>query len=147
MRRKSEIKNRMSCELLAVSVNESVCRAIVGVFLAPENPTATELADVKCAVSEAVTNAIVHGYGSSGEGTVYLSAEIFHDRSVRITVRDKGKGIEDVALARTPAYTTGESLERCGMGFLVMESFTDSLSVKSKPGRGTTVLMRKILKP
>ena len=84
MRRKSEIKNRMSCELLAVSVNESVCRAIVGVFLAPENPTATELADVKCAVSEAVTNAIVHGYGSSGEGTVYLSAEIFHEKSIFI---------------------------------------------------------------
>ena len=145
MRRKSEIKNRMSCELLAVSVNESVCRAIVGVFLAPENPTATELADVKCAVSEAVTNAIVHGYGSSGEGTVYLSAEIFHDRSVRITVRDKGKGIEDVALARRPLYTTDTSGERSGMGFSVMESFTDRLRVLSRPGAGTRITMYKKL--
>lgn len=145
MRRKYEPKNQMSCELLAVSVNESVCRAIVGVFLAPENPTATELADVKCAVSEAVTNAIVHGYGASGEGTVYLSAEIYPDRTVRITVRDKGKGIEDVALARRPLYTTDTTGERSGMGFSVMESFTDRLCVTSKPGAGTRITMYKRL--
>ena len=145
MRRKYEPKNQMSCELLAVSVNESVCRAIVGVFLAPENPTATELADVKCAVSEAVTNAIVHGYGLSGEGTVYLSAEIYPDRTVRITVRDKGKGIEDVALARRPLYTTDTTGERSGMGFSVMESFTDRLRVTSKPGAGTRITMYKRL--
>ncbi len=145
MKRKVEPKNRMSCELLAVSVNESVCRAIIGVFLAPENPTATELADLKCAVSEAVTNAIVHGYGASGEGTVYLSAEIYPDRTVRITVRDKGKGIEDVALARRPLYTTDTSGERSGMGFSVMESFTDRLRVLSRPGAGTRITMYKRL--
>ena len=145
MRRKTEPKNHMSCELRAVSVNESVCRAIIGVFLAPENPTATELADVKCAVSEAVTNAIVHGYGAGNEGIVYLGAEIYPDRTVRITVRDKGKGIEDIALARRPLYTTDTSGERSGMGFSVMESFTDRLRVLSKPGAGTRITMYKRL--
>ena len=145
MRRKAELKNSMSCEILAISVNESVCRSIVGVFLAQENPTATELADVKCAVSEAVTNAIVHGYGLSGHGIVYLSAEIYSDRTVRITVRDKGKGIEDVALAMRPLFTTDTSGERSGMGFSVMESFTDRLRVLSKPGRGTKITMTKKL--
>ena len=145
MRRKAELKNSMSCEILAVSVNESVCRSIVGVFLAQENPTATELADVKCAVSEAVTNAIVHGYELNGQGIVYLSAEIDSDRTVRITVRDKGKGIEDVALAMRPLFTTDTSGERSGMGFSVMESFTDRLRVLSKPGRGTKITMTKKL--
>jgi stage II sporulation protein AB (anti-sigma F factor) len=92
-----------------------------------------------------VTNAIVHGYGGSGKGTVYLSAEIYPDRTVRITVRDKGKGIEDVALARRPLYTTDTSGERSGMGFSVMESFTDRLRVHSKPGRGTRITMIKRL--
>ena len=145
MRRKAELKNSMSCEILAVSVNESVCRSIVGVFLAQENPTATELADVKCAVSEAVTNAIVHGYELNGQGIVYLSTEIYSDRTVRITVRDKGKGIEDVALAMRPLFTTDTSGERSGMGFSVMESFTDRLRVLSKPGRGTKITMTKKL--
>lgn len=145
MRRKAELKNSMSCEILAISVNESVCRSIVGVFLAQENPTATELADVKCAVSEAVTNAIVHGYGLNGHGIVYLSAEIYSDRTVRITVRDKGKGIEDIALAMRPLFTTDTSGERSGMGFSVMESFTDRLRVLSKPGRGTKITMIKKL--
>lgn len=135
----------MSCELSAISINESVCRSIVGAFLAQENPTATELADVKCAVSEAVTNAIVHGYGPDKKGIVYLSVEIFADRSIRITVRDKGKGIEDIALARRPLYTTDTTGERSGMGFSVMESFTDRLRVLSRPGFGTRITMYKRL--
>ena len=141
---KTAVKNRMSCELMALSINESVCRAVIGVFLAAENPTATELADIKCAVSEAVTNAIVHGYRGK-EGTVLLSAEILADRTVRITVRDKGCGIEDVALARRPLYTTDTTGERSGMGFSVMESFTDRLRVASRVGVGTRVTMYKRL--
>ena len=146
MRKKQEPKNVLRCSLSAISINESVCRQIIGAFLAAENPTLEELADVKCAVSEAVTNAIVHGYGGEGGGEVLLAAEIYPDRSVRITVRDRGCGIPDVALARRPLYTTDTSGERSGMGFSVMESFTDRLTVSSRLGVGTRVSMYKRLK-
>ena len=146
MKRKAEPKNKMSCEILAVSVNESVCRAIVGVFLAPENPTATELADVKCAVSEAVTNAIVHGYRDTPEtGSITITVSILSGRAVKIEIKDKGCGIPDVGQARQPLYTTDAAGERSGMGFTVMESFTDALKVTSKVGQGTTVTMWKKL--
>jgi len=140
----------MKLRLPAISVNEAVARSVISCFSAELNPTVEELGDLRCAVSEAVTNCIVHAYRDLPPGTVgnvYISARLYDTREITVEISDNGCGIEDVALARTPAYTTGESLERCGMGFLVMESFTDSLSVKSKPGRGTTVLMRKILKP
>jgi len=144
------IINEMKLRLPAISVNEAVARSVISCFSAELNPTVEELGDLRCAVSEAVTNCIVHAYRDLPPGTVgnvYISARLYDTREITVEISDNGCGIEDVALARTPAYTTGESLERCGMGFLVMESFTDSLSVKSKPGRGTTVLMRKILKP
>ncbi len=144
------IINEMKLRLPAISVNEAVARSVISCFSAELNPTVEELGDLRCAVSEAVTNCIVHAYRDLPSGTVgnvYISARLYDTREITVEISDNGCGIEDVALARTPAYTTGESLERCGMGFLVMESFTDSLSVKSKPGRGTTVLMRKILKP
>ena len=101
-------------------------------------------------MSEAVTNCIVHGYrGAENPDTsyIYISVRLYDTREITVEISDNGCGIEDVEVAMTPMYTTGEFGERCGMGFLVMESFTDSLSVKSKVGKGTTVLMRKILKP
>ena len=142
--------NEMKLRLPAISVNEAVARSVISAFCAELDPTVEELGDLRCAVSEAVTNCIVHAYPTRhGEeaGYIYISVRLYDTREVSVEISDNGCGIEDLELARTPAFTTGESGERCGMGFLVMESFTDSLSVKSRPGKGTTVLMRKILKP
>ncbi len=144
------IINEMKLRLPAISVNEAVARSVISAFTAELNPTVEELGDLRCAVSEAVTNCIVHAYKflPDGEiGNIYISVRLYDTREVSVEISDNGCGIEDVALARTPMFTTGRPDERCGMGFLVMESFTDSLSVKSRPGKGTTVLMRKILKP
>ncbi len=144
------IINEMKLRLPARSVNEGVFRAIISSFVAELNPTVEELGDLRCAVSEAITNCIVHAYKDlpSGEvGYIYISVRLYDTREVTVEISDNGCGIENVELARTPYYTTGDVGERCGMGFLVMESFMDSLSVKSRLGRGTTVLMRKILKP
>ena len=143
------IINEMKLRLPAKSINESVCRAIISAFSAELNPTVEEIGDLRCAVSEAVTNCIVHAYRylpSSDEGYIYISARLYDNREITVEISDNGCGIADVEAARAPMYTTGGD-ERCGMGFLVMENFTDSLSVKSKLGKGTTVLMRKILKP
>ena len=142
--------NEMSLRLPAKSVNEAVARSCVCSFVAELAPTVEELGDLRCAVSEAVTNSIVHGYKGLPDdevGYVYISVKLYSSREITIEISDNGCGIEDVARAREPMFTTGEYGDRCGMGFLVMESFTDSLNVKSRPGRGTTVLMRKILKP
>ena len=144
-----KIINELKLRLPARSVNEGVCRAIISAFSAELNPTVEELGDLRCAVSEAVTNCIVHAYryNPDGEdGFIYISARLYDTREITVEISDNGCGIADVAAARSPMYTTGGD-ERCGMGFLVMESFTDSLSVKSRLGKGTTVLMRKILKP
>ena len=143
-----KIINEMKLRLPAISENEATARSVISVFAAELDPTVEELGDIRCAVSEAVTNCIVHAYkGAERVGYIYISARLYDTREITVEISDNGCGIEDVELARTPSYSTGESLERCGMGFLVMESFTDSLTVKSKPGRGTTVLMRKNLKP
>ena len=144
------IINEMKLRLPAISVNEAVARSVISVFSAELNPKASELGDLRCAVSEAVTNCIVHAYKGlpSGEvGYIYISARLSDNREISVEISDNGCGIENVEEARRPSFTTGEPCERCGMGFLVMESFTDSLSVKSRVGRGTTVLMRKILGP
>ena len=144
------IINEMKLRLPAASVNESVARACISAFVAELNPTVEELGDIRCAVSEAVTNCIVHAYRDRGEGSpcyIYISVRLYDSRDVTVEISDNGCGIENVEQARTPMFTTGEPGERCGMGFLVMESFTDSLSVKSRVGKGTTVLMRKNLKP
>jgi len=145
-----KIINEMKLRLPAKSVNEGVCRAVISAFCAELDPTVEELGDLRLAVSEAVTNCIVHAYRGVAEGRgayVYISVRLYDTREITVEISDNGCGIEDVALARTPAFTTGKEGERSGMGFLVMESFTDSLTVKSRAGRGTTVLMRKILKP
>ena len=144
------IINEMKLRLPAKSVNEAVARSVISAFMAELNPTIDELGDVRCAVSEAVTNCIVHAYRDLPEGVdgyIYISARLYDNRELSVEISDNGCGIEDVTLARTPAYTTGELGERCGMGFLVMESFMDSLNVKSRLHKGTTVLMRKNLKP
>ena len=144
------IINEMKLRLPAKSINESVCRAIISAFAAELNPTVEELGDLRCAISEAVTNCIVHGYKDAPTDRpsyIYISVRLYDSREITVEISDNGCGIADVTLARTPMYTTGKEGERCGMGFLVMESFTDSLTVKSRVGRGTTVLMRKILKP
>ena len=144
-----KIINEMKLRLPAKSVNESVARSCISAFIAEANPTVEELCDLRCAVSEAVTNCIVHAYrGYSGDNAyVYISARLYHNRQISVEVSDKGCGIADIKKAREPMFTTGEPSERCGMGFLVMDSFTDSLTVKSRVGKGTSVLMRKILSP
>ena len=135
----------MKLRLPAISVNEAVSRSVISAFIAELNPTVEEIGDLRCAVSEAVTNCIVHAY-RDGPGHIYISARLYDTREVTVEISDNGCGIEDVALARTPAYTTGESGERCGMGFLVMESFTDRIRVTSKPNKGTKVVMYKKLR-
>ena len=139
----------MKLRLPASSVNEAVARACISAFVAEANPTLEELCDLRCALSEAVTNSIVHAYkGMDKERCyVYISVRLYETREVSIEVSDNGCGIEDIELARTPMFTTGEPSERCGMGFLVMDNFTDTLTVHSTVGKGTRVLMRKKLSP
>ena len=143
-----KIINEMKLRLPAKSVNEGVTRAIISAFSAELNPTVEELGDLRCAVSEAVTNVIVHAYPGCDpdRSYVYISARLYDTREITVEVSDNGCGIPDVKLAMEMAYTTGDASERCGMGFLVMQSFTDHLTVKSKQGKGTTVLLRKNLR-
>jgi len=144
------IINEMKLRLVAASVNESVARACISAFVADADPTVEEICDLRCAVSEAVTNSIVHAYRGMPETVphyVYISARLYDNREVTVEISDTGLGIEDIERAREPMFTTGAPGERCGMGFLVMENFTDSMTVKSRPGKGTTVLLRKFLKP
>lgn len=127
------------------SRNEAFARYTVTAFVSRLDPTTDELADIRTAVSEAVTNSIIHGYkGTSGE--IRLEAVIYSDRSVKITVTDKGCGIENIEMARQPLFTTDESGERGGMGFAIMESFSDSFRVRSRVGYGTKVSMIKRLR-
>ncbi len=138
------IVNETTIKLLSRSFNESFARSAAASFVMQLDPTLDELADIKTAVSEAVTNSIVHGYKEK-EGYITINIKITDDRTVIITVKDKGCGIENIELALTPLFTTGDS-DRSGMGFTIMESFTDRLSVTSKKGQGTTVKMEKKLK-
>lgn len=135
-----KVINKMQMKFPSLSVNEAMARGMVAVFVSQLDPEITELADIKCAVSEAVTNCIVHGYRESA-GFVTLSVSILEGRVVRIDVKDKGCGIPDVKQARQPLYTTDAAGERSGMGFTVMESFMDCLRVTSRVGKGTTVSM------
>ena len=142
--------NEMKLRLPAVSRNEAVARSVISSFAAELDPTVDEMCDVRCAVSEAVTNCIVHAYRDSESpehSYVYISARLYDNRELSVEISDNGCGIENVEEARTPHFSTGESGERCGMGFLVMESFMDEVHVKSRLGHGTSVLMRKIFAP
>ena len=138
-------ENQMKLYLPSLSINESVARSAVAVFVAQLNPTIEEISDIKCAVSEAVTNAIVHGYKYE-TGEIYIGVKYNRERSVLIEIKDKGCGIEDVTLAMTPLYTTDTSGERSGMGFAVMQTFMDNLEVYSKKDKGVRILMEKKLK-
>lgn len=140
----AEVENEMRLVLPSLSVNEGMARAAVSAFCAQLNPTAVELADIKCAVSEAVTNCIVHAYRDT-VGEIILSVKLCEGRMIQIEIRDKGCGIEDVKKAREPLFTTDAENERSGMGFTVMESFCDGLRVSSRVGRGTTVTLLKRL--
>ena len=133
------IENYVTLEFLSRSSNESFARVAAAGFAAQLDPTLDELGDIKTAVSEAVTNAIVHGYPDQ-LGKIVVKLKLLENNTLEITVRDWGKGIEDIQQARQPLFTTGGE-ERSGMGFTIMESFMDTLRVKSVPGRGTTVTM------
>ena len=137
-----KLRNRMQLCLPALSVNEGLARAAVAAFCAQGAPSITQLADIKCAVSEAVTNWIVHAYKEE-QGAIYITVSLAEDNTVRVVIRDKGCGIEDVRRAREPLFTTDAAGERSGMGFTVMESFMDRLSVYSRKGEGTVVVMTK----
>ncbi len=136
--------NEMKLTLTSRSSNESFARVAVAAFAAQLDPTVEEIGDIKTAVSEAVTNCIVHAY-KEALGPIYITVGIFENRKVRIKIRDVGCGIEDVEKAMEPLFTTGGE-ERAGLGFAVMESFTDSLKVRSRKDKGTTVTMEKIIK-
>ena len=136
--------NEMEVSFLSVPENEAFARVVVSGFMLPLNPTLEQLADVKTAVSEAVTNAIIHGYAGR-RGTVRLHGTCTADGLIYIDVIDRGRGIADVERARQPFFTTDQGEERSGMGFTVMESFMDKVEVKSAVGEGTTVRLVKRL--
>ena len=136
------IVNEIRVDFLSVPENESFARLTVSAFLLPLNPTLSEVSDVKTAVSEAVTNAIIHGYGKK-LGTVRMHATITDTRLLTVDITDNGRGIGDIKQAMQPFWTSVDGFERSGMGFTVMESFMDSVDVASKVGAGTTVRMYK----
>ncbi len=139
------ITNRFSMNFMARSANENFARAAVAAFAAQLDPTLEEINDIKTAVSEAVTNCIVHAYAEQ-IGKVYITCTIRDDRELQISVRDTGCGIENVERAMEPLFTTVGG-ERAGLGFAVMQSFTDSIKVRTTPGKGTTVTMVKRILP
>lgn len=142
---KEEYKNEMKLEFVSKSANEAFARIAVAAFVSQLDPTIEELSDIKTAVSEAVTNCIIHGYERK-QGIVKISGKL-KENEVIIEISDNGKGIENVDAAKEPLYTTKPNLERSGMGFTIMESFMDSMEVESIVGLGTKITMRKTIKP
>ncbi len=142
----SKVINSFKCTFSAKSINEGFARTIVSVFVSQLDPTVSELSDLKTAVSEAVTNSIVHAYKDNRENTlIYLSASYKSDNTVIVEIKDKGCGIPDIRQAMEPMYTTSPGEERGGMGFTVMASFCDRIKVTSTEGKGTTVILEKKL--
>ncbi len=139
-----QLLNEMKLEFMSKSSNEAFGRVVAAAFASQLDPTVEELADIKTAVSEAVTNAIIHGY-ENGTGIVKMECRLY-DAGIEITISDEGKGIEDIELARQPLYTSKPDLERSGMGFTVMESFMDSVRISSELEKGTTITMFKNIK-
>ena len=136
-------ENELTMEFLSRSCNEAFARAAVGAFIAPLDPDLEELSDIKTAVSEAVTNCIVHAYPEKS-GEITLNCRVYPDRTVELRVEDQGVGIPDITAAREPMFTTGGQ-DRSGMGFTIMEKFMSSLQVESQPGKGTAVTMTRRL--
>lgn len=137
------MKNHLIAKFDSKGINESLSRMIVAGFIMPLDPTIEEMADIKTAVSEAVTNSIIHGYeGSFGEIEIEMSID---ERLLTVKIKDRGVGIDDIERARTPLFTSKPECDRSGMGFTVMESFMDNLHIISSPNEGTTVIMEKQL--
>ena len=136
------VDNKISIELMSKSENEGFARVAVAAFVPQLDPTVEELTDVKTAVSEAVTNSIIHGYENKKEGIIKIEASISKNE-ITIIIEDYGKGIKDIKQAMEPLYTSKPELERSGMGFTVMETFMDNLEVFSEYGKGTKVVMKK----
>ncbi len=141
---KKELINEMNLRIPALSVNEGYARYAVSSFVTQLDPTLEEIADIRTVVSEAVTNAIIHGYRDK-KGEVFISVKYYDDRTVKITIRDRGCGIADIEKATEPFYTGDPAGERGGMGFTIMSSFTDKMKIKSILGKGTTVILEKRL--
>ena len=141
---KSEFENEMKLEFISKSSNEAFARITVAAFESQLDPTIEELADIKTAVSEAVTNCIIHGYDKK-QGIVKIFGRL-RKNEIILEISDKGKGIENVEIAKEPLYTTKPNLERSGMGFTIMESFMDKVTIESVVGLGTKVTMSKIIK-
>lgn len=141
---KNEYDNEMKIEFISKSANEAFARISVAAFASQLDPTIEELADIKTAVSEAVTNSIIHGYERK-QGIVKIFARL-RDNEIIIEISDKGKGIENIDIAKEPLYTTKPNLERSGMGFTIMESFMDSIEIESVVGLGTKITMSKKIK-
>lgn len=139
-----KINNEMKLEFLSKSQNESFARSVVAAFAAQLDPTIEELSEIKTSVSEAVTNCIIHGYEYK-QGIITIICRLIGNM-VEVEILDKGKGIEDIELAKQPLYTSKPELERSGMGFTVMETFMDEVEVFSELFNGTTIIMRKIIK-
>lgn len=139
-----KILNEFKCTFPANSANEALARATLSAFVIPADPTAQELADLRTVISEAVTNAIVHGYRNSS-GDIALCLRLLPERVIYIRVSDKGCGIADVNKAMEPLYTSAPEEDRAGLGFAIMQTFTDSLHVRSTPDHGTTLTMRRRL--
>jgi len=136
------VDNKISIKLMSKSENEGFARVAVAAFVSQLDPTVEELTDVKTAVSEAVTNSIIHGYENKKEGIIKIEASI-SENEITIIIEDYGKGIKDIKQAMEPLYTSKPELERSGMGFTVMETFMDNLEVFSEYGKGTKVVMKK----
>ncbi len=141
---KENLENEMKLEFISKSKNESFARIAVAAFASGLDPSIEELADIKTAVSEAVTNAIIHGYENK-QGIVKISGKLIGNKLI-LEISDKGRGIEDINIAKEPLYTTRPNLERSGMGFTIMESFMDSVEIESIVGLGTKVTMTKTIK-
>ncbi len=139
-----KVVNKMRLTVPVKSANESFLRAVAGCFAAQADPPCDLISDVKTAVSEAVTNCIVHAY-PSGTGEITMAAKLTADGMLYIKISDRGKGIPDIKKAMEPLFTTSTGAERSGLGFTVMQQFTDDISVRSKPGKGTAVTLKKRL--
>ncbi|OEH93590.1 anti-sigma F factor [Bacillus solimangrovi] len=139
------MKNEMNLQFSALSQNESFARVTVAAFIAQLDPTMDELTEIKTVVSEAVTNAIIHGYDNNPDGIVYISVTLEHEGIVHLTIEDRGMGIEDLDEARQPLFTTKPELERSGMGFTIMENFMDEVDIETRADAGTTIRLKKHL--
>lgn len=136
------MNNEMQLQFPANSINESFARLVIMGFIAPLDPSSQEMTEIKTIVSEGVTNAIIHGYEDQEDGLITMSASLV-GRRLKVMIQDCGKGIENIELAKQPLYTTKSEEERSGLGFMIMESFSDHFEVQSTPGVGTTLVFEK----